>query len=72
MNELRVTLPPEVSAHEARLLLAAKLFETGHLSLGQAARLAGHSKAAFMELLGPLGVPVFDYPAEDLEGELDG
>ena len=69
MNELKVDLPPEVSVEEARLLLMVKLFETGRLSLGQAAKLAGHSKRAFMELLGKLGVPVFDYPAEDLQEE---
>ena len=69
MGELRVELPPEVPAEEARLLLMVKLFETGRLSLGQAARLAGYSKRAFMELLGKHGVPVFDYPAEELREE---
>jgi len=69
MNELKVELPPEVPVEEARLLLTIKLFETGRLSLGQAARLAGHSKRAFVELLGKLGVPVFDYPAQELEEE---
>jgi len=52
------------------LLLAIKLFETGHLSLGQAANLAGYSRPAFMELLGKQGVPLFDYPADDLRDEL--
>ena len=69
MSELKVELPPEVPVEEARLLLTIKLFETGRLSLGQAARLAGHSKRAFVELLGKLGVPVFDYPAQELEEE---
>ena len=36
LNELRVTLPPEVPVEEAGLLLTIKLFETGRLSLGQA------------------------------------
>lgn len=69
MSELKVLLPPEVPVEEARLLLMVKLFETGRLSLGQAARLAGYSKRTFMELLGKLGVPVFDYPPEDLQEE---
>ena len=43
----------------------------GMLSLGQAARFSGYSKRAFMELLGKHGVPVIDYPAEDLKGEMD-
>ncbi len=71
MSELRVQLPPEVPVEEARLLLMAQLYEKGRLSLGQAASLAGYSKPTFMELLGKLGVAVFDYPAEDLQREMD-
>lgn len=70
MAELTLDLPPEVTPEEARLLLAAKLYERGRLSLGQAARLSGYSKPTFMELLGTLGVAVFDHPADDLEREL--
>jgi predicted HTH domain antitoxin len=71
MSELKVELPPEVPVEEARLLLTIKLFETGRLSLGQASRMAGYSKKAFMELLAKAGVPVFDYPAAELQEELD-
>lgn len=71
MNELRVELPPNISSEEARLMLFVKLFETGKLSLGQAAKLAGYSKRTFIELLGKMGVPVIDYPAEDLEREIN-
>ena len=48
-----------------------KLFETGKLSLGQAAKFSGYSKRTFMELLGKYGVPVIDYPAEDLVHEMN-
>jgi predicted HTH domain antitoxin len=65
--ELKVELPPEVQADEAKLLLMVKLYETGRLSLGQAARAAGYSKRAFMELLGKVGAPLFDHPADELE-----
>lgn len=71
MSELKVDLPPEVQVEEARVLLMVKLFETGRLSLGQAAKAAGFSKRSFMELLGKHGVPVFDYPAEDLAQEMN-
>lgn len=71
MRELTIQLPPEVQNEEAKLLLMIKLFETGRLSLGQAAKFSGYSKRAFMELLGKYGVPVFDYPAEDLEQEMN-
>jgi predicted HTH domain antitoxin len=70
MSELRVQLPEDLAVDEARLLLSIKLFETGHLSLGKAAEMAGYPKIAFMELLGQRGVPVINYPAEELEREM--
>ena len=72
MSQLRVDLPPEIEVEEARLLLSVKLFETGRLTLGQAAELAGYSKRTFMELLGKRSVEVFNYPPEDLEAEFSG
>lgn len=71
MAELTLQLPTGVTPDEARLLLAAKLFETGRLSLGQATQVAGYSKPTFMELLGRMGIPVLDYPADDLAEEID-
>ena len=68
--ELKMDLPLNVSADEAQLLLAIKLFEVGKVSLGQAAEMAGFSKRAFMEILGHYKVPVFNYSAEDLRQEL--
>ncbi|HYG65935.1 MAG TPA: UPF0175 family protein [Thermoanaerobaculia bacterium] len=68
---LRVELPMTVTEDEARLLLAVKTFEVGKASLGQAARIAGLSKRAFMELLGRYGVAVFNYSPEELEGEVE-
>ena len=70
MGELVVELPPEVPVEEARLMLMIKLFETGRLTLGQAANYAGYSKRAFMEILGKYGVPVFRYAAQDLRDDL--
>lgn len=72
MAALKLDLPPEVTEEEARLLLAIKLYEVGKLTLGQAAELAGHSKRAFMELLGRYGAPVLAYPPEELREEVGG
>jgi predicted HTH domain antitoxin len=69
-NQLIVQLPSNISAQEARFLLAAKLYEMGRISLGKAAELAEYSKPIFMELLGKAGIPVFNYPPEDLEKEM--
>jgi predicted HTH domain antitoxin len=66
-----IDLPPHVSTGEARLLLCAKLYESGRISLGKAAEMAGYSKRAFMELLAEEGVPVINASADDLERELD-
>jgi len=71
MNALTVELPLDIPVEEARFLLTIKLFEVGKLSLGQAAKLAGYSKPKFIEILGKLGVPVIDYPVEELQQEID-
>lgn len=70
-GELRVTLPFNLSEDEAKLLLAVKLYEVGKVSLGQAAKLAGFSKRAFMEVLGRSHVPLFDYSPDELRQEVD-
>ncbi len=70
MSALKLDLPPEITTEEARTLLAIKLYEMQKLSMGQAAKLAGYSKRAFMEILGRHGVPVFAYPPEELREEI--
>ena len=70
MSQMTVALPGSISADEAKLYLAAKLFEVGRLSCGQAAELAGYSKRTFMELLGKQGIAVFDYPIDELTDDL--
>ena len=70
MNVLQVKLPLEVSEDEARLLLAIKLYEVGKVTLGQATKIAGYSKQAFIELLGRYGVPVIAYSPEELREEV--
>jgi predicted HTH domain antitoxin len=56
---------------EAKLLLAAKLYEMGRISSGQAARLAQKSRVEFLFSLSRLGVPMSNLKAEDLEAELN-
>lgn len=69
-TQLNVSLPESVSAEDAKVMLAVKLFEAGKATLGQAAKVAGYSKRAFLEVLGHCGVPVADYPPEELQQEL--
>jgi predicted HTH domain antitoxin len=48
------------------MMIAARLYERGILSQGQAAELAGVSKRQFIEELGSYGVSVFNYPASEI------
>lgn len=58
-------------SEEAKLLLAAKLYEMGKISSGQAARLAGKSRVEFLFSLSRLGVSMSNLREEDLENELN-
>lgn len=57
----------EQGVHRA---LALTLFEQRHLTLAQAAKVAGLSLDAFIDLLEPLGLPAVDYPTDELADEL--
>jgi prevent-host-death family protein len=52
------------------VVMAVKLFDEGHISLGKAARLADMSVAEFMEHLASLNIPVARPEPEELEQEL--
>jgi len=51
--------------------LALKLYEGQHLTMAQAAKLAGMPLDAFIDLLGAVGLAAVDYPPEDLAEELN-
>ena len=70
MKTLTLQIPDNLDGKETQTLLAAKLYEKGSLSLGQAAELAGYSKWTFMELLGNYDVSVFDYSEKELEKDI--
>jgi predicted HTH domain antitoxin len=55
---------------EIRLMAALKMFELGNLSSGKAAELAGLSRIGFFEACARYKVSVFNYSAEELEGEI--
>jgi predicted HTH domain antitoxin len=67
---LEIPLPAFVQKEEARLMLAVKLFETGRLSMGQAAQVASMTKRSFLDILSSLGTPVVNYPASELAEEI--
>src|SRR5262245_62168178 len=52
------------------LYAAMKLFEGGKLSLGKAARLAGYSRIAFIDILSQHHISVLSYTEEALDEEI--
>jgi predicted HTH domain antitoxin len=71
-RKITLELPDQLDMDEKELLLmlAAHLYGDGKLSMGRAAALAGVDKRTLMENLGRFGVPVFNYPPEDLENDI--
>lgn len=67
---LSLGLSADEFSDEARLLLAAKLYELGKLTSGQAARLSGRGRVAFLSALPRLGVAACNLRPEDIHAEL--
>ena len=69
---LELDLPQGVNLSDAELkmILAAKLFDMGELSSGQAAKMVGISRREFLESVGKYGVSIFQYDADELEEDL--
>lgn len=55
---------------EAKFLLAAKLYELGRLSSGEAATLAGKSRIEFLFGLAQIGIPMSNLRPEDAATEI--
>ena len=61
---------PQEFAVEAKMAMAAKLYEMKRLSSGMAAALAGISRVQFLAELGRYSVPVIDLSVADLESDV--
>ena len=72
MKTLTINIPDnvEMDEREVKIFLAAKLFERGKLSIGQAAEIADLSKRSFMEVIGNYGVSIFNYSSGDLDSDV--
>ncbi|MEI8191935.1 MAG: UPF0175 family protein [candidate division NC10 bacterium] len=68
---LSTGLPERDFNEEARLLLAAKLYELGRLSSGQAAALCGKGRVEFLLSLPRIGVSLSNLRPEDAASELE-
>ena len=67
---LSLGLSPEEFSEEAKFLLAAKLYELGRLTSGQAARLCGRGRVEFLVALSNAGMAPCNLRAEDADAEL--
>ena len=61
---------PSEFADEARLLIAAKLYELGRLSSEQAGKLCGRSRVDFLNALPRVSVAASNLTAEDLDDDI--
>lgn len=68
MKHMTLTLPDNLNLNEneTKRFLAAKMYESGKLSLGQAAELSGLSKIAFSEILSDYDVSLINYPISEV------
>ncbi len=73
MKTLLLNLPDtfDFDDKEALMAIAARLYEKGKLTIGQAAELAGLSKNSFMEVLANYGVSVFNFSDSDLDQDIE-
>jgi len=56
---------------EARMLLAAKLYELGRVTAGAAAQIAGVDRLIFLASLANYGVPAINIKDEEVELEIE-
>jgi predicted HTH domain antitoxin len=68
MTTLTLQVPDflEENHQDTVRFIAAKLYESGKLSLGQAAEMAGLGKSSFAQILSDYGVSYINYTAEDV------
>jgi len=72
MRTIQINIPDslELKDYDFSMIIAAKLYEDGKLSSGQAAQMVGLSKRAFIEMLGKYGVSVFSTSIPDLHSDI--
>lgn len=67
---INLDVPPGISADEAKLYLALKLYELHKVSFGFAANMAGYTLIEFVKIVNQFGIPVLDNEPADLQREM--
>ena len=72
MSVHQITLPDNLNLKDfdIKMIIASKLFEEGKLSSGQASKIVGISKRAFIESVGKYGVSIFGYDFDELQNDI--
>lgn len=73
MTTITLQVPDTLAQYEKDTVrfIAAKLYESGKLSLGEAAEMVGLTKRTFAELLGEYGVFLLNYPVAEMLSDAD-
>lgn len=74
MTTLTLQIPESLAEYQNDTIrfIASKLYESGKLSLGQAADMAGLSKIAFAEILKDYDVSLLNYPVSEILSDAEG
>ncbi len=72
MNKVTLNIPENINLRtfNVSVYVAAKMYEDGIVTAGQASEMVGISKRAFIELLGKYGVSLFSRSLEDLDKDI--
>jgi len=73
MRSLNLLVPDQIDLndYDLKMAMAVKLYETGKISVGQAAEIVGISKKAFIEVMGHYGSSLLaGYITADLVNDL--
>jgi predicted HTH domain antitoxin len=72
MRTIQLNIPDslDLKDYDFSMIIASKLYEDAKISSGQAAKIVGLSKTAFIEMLGKYGVSVFSNSISDLHSDM--
>ena len=71
MKQINISIPDslEFSEAELKLFIAAKLYEQGKISQGEAAEMANVSKRTFIESIGKFSVSFFTQSVAEVQSD---
>jgi len=72
MRTIQLNIPDslDLKDYDFSMIIASKLYEDAKISSGQAAKIVGLSKTAFIEMLGKYGVSVFSNSISDIHSDM--